>query len=656
MSGLLKLCSLSLYAFVAATAVAARMRYRSRAETLLAAIILWNALILLPIHLLGVAGSLTAKHLALASIATSSAVLAGSFARVATREHVGDLRRTLFGFLRLPVDALVKTLRARSLAFAGVVAVLAILSWTVWLSYLAPSDAWDGTWYHETMVGYAIQNRGYAPIALPANLIQQANGFPRNCEMTNLWFVIFSDRALLEAPQSFMAVALILAMYMIARRFTDDRVTAIGLACALPLIPGAVLQLRSTYIDLHVATLLVAAIHFVVTRERLRARDGWMAGVALALVMGSKAAALAWVPLLGIPFAIRLWAENPRERQAALAAMAGAAAMVAAIAALTYLRNWIHYLNPIWPVAYDNARFRIHWPGVVTLDGINAQLQKPFKEMYATMASLPIPGHDYADTRLYGYGIAVPFLLLPLDAVLAPLLAFAGGRWVLRRLVAQPNIVHSFGQRSRDTRTLCAIVLASIFFAMAYVSPGLWVTRYNIHLVAGLLFLVAWATGYARAPRLGDGVASVAIITSLASLWWAQPGWGFDIPSALEFANLPPARRATHAAAEWSIDDPVAEARERELGPGAVVAFTDDVVFPGHLWNEHYSNRLVYVPGELGAQGALDRLEQIHARWFTVGPQSELYATIRAHPERWQEIGRACRTLNPPIAFRRVGS
>jgi hypothetical protein len=645
-SGLAELCFLSFYAFVAAVAVAARMRYGSRAETLLAAIVLWNALVLLPIHLLGVTTSLTANHLALASVVTSSAALGASIAGTPPRRHARDVGRALLGCLRLPVDALAMTLRAKSLVFVGVVAVLVILPWTAWLSYLAPSDSWDGTWYHEAMVGYAIQNRGYAPISLPANLIQQTNGFPRNCEMTNLWFVIFGDRKLLEAPQSFMAVALILAMYMIARRFSDDRVTAMGLACGLCLIPGAVLELRSTYIDVHVATFVLAAMHFVVTRKRMRIRDGWMAGVALALVMGSKSAALAWVPLLGIPAAIRLWAENRGQRLAALATIAGGTALIAAVGALTYVRNWIHYHNPIWPIAYENARFRIHWAGVMTLDAMNGLLQKPLKETYATMASLPIPGHDYADTRLYGYGIAVPFLLLPLDAIVVALLAFAGGRWVLRRLIAENG----------DTRTPCAIALASIFFAMAYASPGLWVTRYNLHLVAGLLFLVAWATGYARAPRLGDAVASVTILTSLASLWWAQPGWGFDISSALEFAKLAPERRAVHAAAEWSIDDPAAEARERELGPGAVVAFTDDVVFTGELWNEHYSNRLEYVPGDLGDQGALDRLEQIHARWFTVGPQSTLYGAIRAHPERWQEVGRVARTLNPPIAFRRVGS
>jgi len=647
-SGLFELGFLSLYAFIAATAIATRMRYTSRAETLLAAIIVWNALILLPIHVLGLTNVLTANRLALASVLTSSAAVGASFAGAAIRQHAVDVRETLLGSLRLPIDTLLICLRSKSLALVGVVSLLAILPWTVWLSYLAPSDSWDGIWYHETMVGYAIQNHGYAPIALPANLLQQANGYPRNCEMTNLWFVIFSDRKLLEAPQSFMAVALILGMYSIARRFTEDRVTAIGLGCALPLVPGALLELRSTYIDVQVTAFLLAAMHFIVTSERMRIRDGWMAALALALVIGSKGTALAWVPFLGLPAVIRLLGEHRRNRLgAALTTVAGGAVLIGTMGALIYLRNWIRYHNPIWPLAYDSARFHIHWHGVYGLESMD--VNKPLKDVYSTIASVPVPGHDFADTRVYGYGLAIPFLLLPLDAVLLLALAIAGTRWAIQRLVQHPRALE-------DTRTPCAIVLAAIFLAMAYVSPGLWVPRYNIHLVAGLLFMVAWATGYARAPRLGDATASFSVIASLVSLWWVQPGWGFDIPSALEFAKLPADRRAVHSTAEWAIDDPVAEARERELGPGAVLAFTDDVVFPGQLWNEHYTNRLEYVPAELGAEGALQRLDEIHARWFTVSPANPLYSVIRARPQHWQEVGKVTRTAVPPIAFRRIGS
>ena len=648
MAGALTLVSLSLYALLAAIAVAARMRYASRAEVLLATCVLWNALILLPVHVLGVAGVLTAGHLALASLATSSATLGASLAGAgAAGRHVRAVRAAIGGVVRLPVDALVETIRARSLVFVGVLAVLLIAPWTAWLSYLAPSDSWDGMWYHETMVGYAIQNRGYAPIALPMSLMQQANGYPRNCEMTNLWFVIFSDRKLLEVPQSLMAVPLVVATYLLARRFTDDRVTAMGFGCALLLMPGAVLELRSTYIDLHVAALLMAA-GALATRPGMRVRDGWMAGLALALVTGAKSLALAWVPPLAVLAAVLLLVSSWRTRRAAaLGAIAGCALLIVTMGAVTYLRNWIHFLNPLWPISYESTRLHFRWPGVTSLGSMD--WNRPIKSVYAETATAPTPGKDYADTRSYGYGLAVPFMLVPLAAVLLVALVVSGARRGFRRLV-----LRSPGDEG-DRRIAYAVLLVAVIAYGAAVSPALWQARYNIHVVAGMFLLVAWASGLPRGRRLGEGVASFAIVAFLINLWWAQPGWGFTVESALDFAKLPADERALHAAYGWSIADQVAEARERELGPGAVVAFTDDCTFPGPLWNEHYTNRLEFVPAALGANGALARIEELHARWFVVGPESALYAVIRAHPERWQEIGLASRGF-ATTAFRRIGS
>ena len=208
MLGFLLLTFLTVYAFVAALLATTRLRYGSRAETLLTACLLWNFIILLPIHALGVAGVLYRSTLGWSSFLISSAVIGASFARVDSWE--GFLRegwQTAHDVARLPFEALTISFQRRSLVFVGLVAVLSVLSWTAWMAYLAPSDAWDGIWYHETMIGYAIQNHGYATMHLPMNLTQQANGYPRNCEMTGLWFVIFTDRRLVELPNSLMAVA-----------------------------------------------------------------------------------------------------------------------------------------------------------------------------------------------------------------------------------------------------------------------------------------------------------------------------------------------------------------------------------------------------------------------------------------------------------------
>jgi hypothetical protein len=316
------------------------------------------------------------------------------------------------------------------------------------------------------------------------------------------------------------------------------------------------------------------------------------------------------------------------------------------MACLTYLRNWIHFHNPLWPITYKSRWFPFQWPGVSAFGEMD--FNRPLADVYGGMAAIPVPGKDFADTRISGYGIAVPFLLLPLGAVISALVAISGARWAVRR----------FALRLPDdedaTRTAYALLVILLSAYASSVSMALWAARYNIHLVAGLLLLVAWASGVSRGRRLADSVASVAIIAFLVNLWWAQPGWGLDVESAIAFAKLPPDRRAVHAASEWSISDQVAEAREAELGPGSVVAFTDDCTFPGALWNEHYSNRLEFVPSALGANGVLARVDELKASWFVVGVGSALHSVIRSHPERWQEIGLASRGF-PTAAFRRIG-
>src|SRR5262249_34548395 len=153
---------------------------------------------LAPIHVLGVRDALTARNLAWAALFTFTVAFAAGFYRTDRGEHVQDILDELTSVAFLPLDALSRAFRARSLVVLVLVYAIGLWVWTAQLSFLHPSEGWDGIWYHESMVGFAIQNHGYAPVDMPDGLMQQANGYPRDCEMTNLWFVIFTDRTFIE--------------------------------------------------------------------------------------------------------------------------------------------------------------------------------------------------------------------------------------------------------------------------------------------------------------------------------------------------------------------------------------------------------------------------------------------------------------------------
>ena len=642
--GFAALAALTLLAFAAAAGVAVRLAYGSRAERMLATFLCWNLTVLLPIHALGLTHALTARNLAAASAAFSLCVLVASSARTPRGAHLCAVGATLRDLALLPRDALAECLRRRSLVLAGPVLVLGLLGWTAWLTWLAPHASWDGIWYHDTGVGYAIQEHGYGYWSMQSTFVQQANGYPRNCEMTNLWFVIFTDRRLLELPNSIVAVPFVLATYVLARRFSSDRVAAIGWACAILLMPGSALELRSTYVDLHVAVFHLAAMHFV-TRPGMRIRDGWMAALTLALLVGSKGTALVWTPVLAL-LAVAWLAAHTRHRARAFAlTVAGSVVVICAMASLTYLRNWLHWHNPVWPVTVRIDKLHIHWPGLGDMGALDRD--RPLKVILSEIAAVPTPGHDFADSRQFGYGLAVPFLLLPLAGLGLASALVAFGRDAARRLL-----------RATPTPDLpkvtALLVLALYTFFCMKASPELREARYNLHLPVGLMLLVAWLDGRRPAAGLGASAAAASIVLFGINLWWADPpvgeiGWD----EAKAYAAMSPEARATTPPRKngWTLPHATMVARERELGPGAVVAYGEGTTFPSVLWNERYSNRLVYVPDGPPAT-VLARLDELGARWAVDRAPGGVFAAAQSRPDLWEPIGLASAGY-PTTAFRR---
>jgi hypothetical protein len=626
----LTLAVLSLLAFVASLSLCVRADYDSRSERAVATAALWHGIIVLPILTLAWINRLTPATLGASVVLLSLVAFALSLPRGGVRAHLQNTLNAFWGIVRLPIDAIWWT--RRSFVVVGVVATMGCLIWTACLSYLAPSSAWDGIWYHEMIVGYTIQNRGFQIVDVPAGL-QHVNGFPRVCEALNLWFVIFTDRRLIELPNSVMGAPLTLSVYAIARRYTG-RNAAMGWACAILLMPGVVLQLASTYIDVHVATLFLGALVFC-TRPQLRLRDAWMAALWLGLLAGSKGMALAWVPLLGIVGLGRAIAQNGARRPWPVAGtIVGGMFLALLIAGPFYLRNWLVFKNPLWPITVHSQRFHIHWAGVHDV----LEMNKPVKEMILTMLSAPVPGHDWPDTRVYGYGLGIPWLVLPVGA-LALFIA----------VVKYAAYVAGLVPRDRRLENLLIVVFPMLLTIPT--SPALWAARYNIHLPVAFMFLAAWLFG--TRALLQEAFTSIAIMTSLMMLWWAEPGWITHFSTALYLAHQSPNERAAFHSAEYGMARETALARDAELGRGDIAAYAATVLFPGLLWNETFSNRIQYFPPGADAADLVDRVEASGAKWLAVGSGSAEWQILTTRTARWQEVGVASTTGPPSIAYRR---
>jgi hypothetical protein len=632
--GLVLFLVLSALAMVAVTAVVRRASFEGTAERFLAAFMSWSVLILAPIHVLGLTGTLTRPNLAAASLVTSAAVFAVAAWPLSLRGLL-DVLREIRGYVELPLRALVLAYRAKSLILVALVAAFALLAWTTWISYLAPSDGWDGLWYHETMVGFAIQNHGYQIVEAHQHMTP-VNAFPRNCEMTSLWFVFFTDRRFIDVVNDVYAIPVMLALYCLTKRYCRDRLQAVGWATALVLMPGFALQLHSNYIDIHALSFYLPALYFA-TRPELRLRDAVMAAFCIGLFLGAKSFALASAPVLVVIAVVRVLHAHARKRPWETAGtIAGGAAIIVALGCIVYLRNWVHFGNPVWPYRLDMPALGLRFPGFEPFSAMD--FNKKFSQVLEDAMSAPKPGYDYPDTKQFGYGLAVPFVVLPLAAVAAPWVVLDASRGALRALARGPS--------ERDPSQAGNLLVTALPpIATALHSIALFVSRYNYQVVAGLIIVLSWIGR--RLPRVAEAAIAVCATTGVMWLYWAKPAWFVDFAQAKALARMSAVERAAATTVGWSIAPETARARERELGPGDVLAFTEDGDFYALLWNERFSNRLVFVP-MAPADEMMKRLDEVRAKWFVT---SSLAAAFDASPD-WQRVGNV--SSRPVVAFRRV--
>ncbi len=614
---------------MAGLAVASWGFARRPAECALAAGVATFALAVVPVHVLGWAGLLTAASVVGAATLLSLAILGGT---LATRRGRGNLALACRSLGRLALESVRLPWKERSVALLGLVAVLTLTLWTAWLSYLAPSSAWDGVMYHEPMVGFALQNHGFAWVGYEGSnrMLGPVDGYPRVTEDLMLFLVALWDRRLIDLVPSLLYPVLLVATYVLLRRFVRSRAAALGLACGLLLIPGVVLELRSTYVDVTFLTFTAASAAFLV-RRRPRAAELWMAGLSLGLLGGSKVTGLLVVPLLGL-LGLVLVAREARRRPMLLLHTLGGLLLVAGLMGPTYARNWTEKHNLVWPSSVDMEPLGIHWQGPLSITNMNVPKAQAIEWFFGP----PKPGEQYHDTKDNGYGNIPPFVIPPL-AILALLAALYRG---VR------------GPRREDAWILLGLTVPLLLtFAL---TPARHWARLNLHVVLAAWVLAAAWVGARRRRLLAEGVLGALIVGALVTLYWSEPAWDVDRERASRLSALPALERAAQRDDLFTLPPTeTALARERELGDGDLVVF-DHVPFLGLLWNERFSNRVELLdPREHpGARWMEDAIEA-GAEWAVVAHGSSRAAQLTASPA-WEEVGPLGGTRDAPRVFRRT--
>lgn len=624
------LLALGALAVAAGLCVAAWGFARRPAECALAAGISAVSFAAVPVHVLGWANALTRTSIVLATVSLTMAVLAGTLATTAGRTRLALALRSLG---RLGRESFAAPWRERSLALVGLVAVLAVTAWTAVLTYYAPSSAWDGVMYHEPMVGFALQNHGFAWVGYErANaMLGPVDGYPRITEDLMLFLVALWDRRVIELVPSLLVPILLVATYVLLRRFVRSRVASLGLSCGLVLIPGVVLQLRSTYVDVTFVTFLAAAAAFLCRRE-LGAAELWMAGLSLGLAGASKVTGLLVVPLVGFLGVVLVVRAVVRTKRPTLVAhLLGGLLVVLALMAPTYVRNWTETQNLVWPSSMEMEPLGIDWHGPIAITNMNVPNDRALEWFFGP----PIRNEQFHDTKDNGYGNVPPFVILPLAIV-----GLFAALW------------HAVRGRKDAWLVLALCVPLVCTFAL---TPARHWARLNLHVVLAAWVLAAYWIGTRKRRLLAEGVVGALVVGALVTLHWSEPAWDVDLDRLQRLRAMPAEQRAVQRDAVFTLlPSETALARERELGDGDLLVFSAHP-FVGLLWNERFSNRVEWLdPREHRGQEWIDEASARGAEWVVVDARSQLTTLLRAS-DAWDEVGPAdCSRVPNQLAFRRT--
>lgn len=637
---------LSTLALAGGTALASRLYRESRSERALAGIVLALFAIHGSIHVLGWTDRLTRTSVGGLAVCVSFAMyLAG-----VVRDPSGPARalEALVDLVRLPVDAVRLTWRERSPAVLGAIAVPLLAAASLWLSYLAASSSWDGLWYHEPMVAWALQHQGFALVEVPTQM-EWVNGYPRFAENLMLWACAFWDRRLIDAVPSVMGLVAWLGLYVLVRRTQVSRAIALGVSSVILTIPAAVLQMRSTYIDLVVLAAFLPALHFA-TRSwgpsvlPFRRSDAWITGAAIGMYAATKSNAPLFASFLLLAALASTAGACRRERSFRVLLHAlGAFALVLALVAPTPWRNWTVHHNPVWPLRVQVASLGIDFVGPSDFGNMQASFGENLTEMYG----VPTPGQDYYDTRHHAYGYGLTFLGIPLFLVG---LVLTLGRWLGALVAGDAGARRAPGQ-------LLAFFFLTLPIQLA--SPSHHWGRYSLPFPALCLTLAAGALARGRSLRLFDAALGAMLVLNLVVFSWADPGWDVSHTELAELLDVAPSERPHVRVGNQIYEPEFMRVRDQTLGPGDLVVFSDDMAFVSNLWDERLDNRVAYV-GYHGAAAFRARIAELDPLWVAVrpggaaemalrDPSSGYHELMMGHAEEARVFERGAPEPSPPV-------
>jgi hypothetical protein len=567
-----------------------------------------------------------------------------AFARAAAREATGHVARVLLrGALQL---------RRHPLLLALGLLVLAEYAWQVALTVKLPQVSYDGLAYH--LIGPDTWIQRGAIVQSHQNLFSDV--YPSDHELITAWVGTFLHTmryaGLTTLPFVAMAAS---AVTMLARDLKVRAALAVLAGLGLIAVPVVFLQAATAYVDIAGGATVLAALGFLlivssaVTFDHGTARGlaGYLllAGTAAGLAAGIKSTDLviaAFVVVIGFVQFVRVTdiRSDLPDRTLRPRGRVGAACLAIpmfVLAAFWYLRTWVTWNNPFYPVTI------LGFPGRGTTSAVIIGANKPpqlrhvaFGAVGAVVKSWLYDLHRHAyiyDQRLGGFGLQWPVIVVP--ALVVATVWFARYRPAYLFGFIVPIVVLSFASSAAWWSRFTIALAGAGFVCLAH---GL--ERLACRAAAG-----RERFGRLAVSRYGAGLVSAAFVAATGiSMWWATNPTGYQLVEngQLRFGTVQQISQVMGLPHPETVVYPWFSYTELDqvVPVGSTLAIVaDQQIFTHPLVGEDLQRHLVALPppntaDELGAE-----MTKAKTSFVFLGP-TNLTNSVIADPTHFLPVGR----------------
>jgi hypothetical protein len=468
--------------------------------------------------------------------------------------------------------------------------------WRLLVAYALPPLGFDALWYHLTTVAGWLQAGKIAE----SPLVLWSSVYPQNGEIFFAWPAVFlRNGAIADLVQLGFAVVAAAAVTGIGRSIGLSDGAAVAAGLLFFLAPVVTSQSTIAYVDLIFIAAFFTAFHFVLrflhpartmrtdAADRPPLRFAALGGAASGIALGTKSLGILYCGVLTALLVANLAAAVARRRtsvRTAASAFAWFAVPLAIFGTFWYIRTWVLFGNPVYPVKVDILGLAV-FPGRPLGDFLS--VPRPagpwwFEVLAQWSHDFLWRGHRYYgfDARPGGFGPLWSYLA----AVLLPVFAYdtiRNKRW------AAVNFL---------------LPVAVVFL----LQPYKWWSRFTLPVLAAGLIGLADCLDRAP-PRIAAGARAVAVLLVVAGVWLSSAKIDQTITAGriLHLLTRPAAERTIGKVADPSFAWTDQVARGAHIGVDTTTSSFGSaprVRFFYPLFGVHFEHRVYPLSGSTVAQ------------------------------------------------------